>query len=171
MGNIELYELSETLRTTQCLACLRHSKEGTSYCGCGKCLIPLQEHTDNIKRRFDILADPLLVVKRGRAGELHGPQEWQYHHWKVVDAAKKCKKREFESIAKRWRDDLSYWDTQQKHRWSLEYCMFLVSLKTIKITYKATRTERDRYKNQLVLRWKIRRSRARCQFTKILEMR
>ena len=79
MGNIELYELCETLRTTQCLACLRHSEEGTSYCGCGKCLIPSQEHTDN-KRRIDILADPVLVVKRGRAGELHGLEEWQYHH-------------------------------------------------------------------------------------------
>ena len=46
MGNIELYELSETVRTTQCLICVKHSREGTLYCGCGKCLIPSQEYTD-----------------------------------------------------------------------------------------------------------------------------
>ena len=28
MDNIELYELSETVRTTQCPTCLRHSKKG-----------------------------------------------------------------------------------------------------------------------------------------------
>ena len=30
MGNIELYELGETVRTTQCPFCLKHFKEGTS---------------------------------------------------------------------------------------------------------------------------------------------
>ena len=138
MGNIELYELSETVRTTQCPTCLKHSKEGTIYCGCGKCLIPSQEHADKIKRRIDILADPLYVVKRGRQGERHGPEEWQYHHWKAVDAAKNCKKREYTSIARRWRDDASYRDTQQKHGWSLEYCMFLDHLKKIPITYRSS---------------------------------
>ena len=28
MGNIELYQLSETVRTTKCPLCLKHSKEG-----------------------------------------------------------------------------------------------------------------------------------------------
>ena len=35
MGNIELYELGESVRTTQCPTCLRHAKEGTI--NCGKC--------------------------------------------------------------------------------------------------------------------------------------
>ena len=37
----------------------------------------------------------------------------------AVDAAKHCKKRKYTSIARRWRDDASYRDTQQKHGWSL----------------------------------------------------
>ena len=65
MGNIELYELSATVRTTQCLLCLRHSNEGSIYCGCGECLILSQEHADKFQRIIDILADPLYVVKRG----------------------------------------------------------------------------------------------------------
>ena len=32
MGNIELYELGETVRTNQCPTCLRRSKEGKVYC-------------------------------------------------------------------------------------------------------------------------------------------
>ena len=89
MGNIELYELSETVRTTRCPICLKHSKYGTIYCGCGKCLIPPNEHEEKIRKRIDILAEPLYVVKRGRQGQRHDHEEWQYHHWKAFDAAKK----------------------------------------------------------------------------------
>ena len=34
MCTIELYELGETVRTTQCPTCLRHSEEGTVHCVC-----------------------------------------------------------------------------------------------------------------------------------------
>ena len=50
MGNIELYDLSEIVITTQCPFSLKHSKEGTIYCGCGSCLIPSQEHEGKIRR-------------------------------------------------------------------------------------------------------------------------
>ena len=40
MGNIEVYELVETVRKTQCPICVKRSREGTIYCGCRKCLIP-----------------------------------------------------------------------------------------------------------------------------------
>ena len=72
--------------------CLTHSKEWTIYCGCGECLILSQEHTDEVKRIIYILAEPLYAVKRGRQGQRHGPEEWQYHHWKAVDAAQNYKK-------------------------------------------------------------------------------
>ena len=49
MGNIDLFELSETVRTTQCPICLNHSQPGTIYCGSVMCLIPSQEHAENFK--------------------------------------------------------------------------------------------------------------------------
>ena len=64
------------------------------------------------------------------------------------------REREYESIAKRWIEDPDYRDSQQEHGWTLECCMFLDYTKTIKINFKATRGERDRYKKQFVLRWK-----------------
>ena len=83
IGNIELYEFGVTVRTTPCPTCLVTIN----------LLWLSQEQTDKIKRRTDILADPLYVVKRGRARERHEPEEWQYHHWKSTDAARNCKKR------------------------------------------------------------------------------
>ena len=72
----------------------------------------------------------------------------------AVDAAKNCKKLEFSSITRRWRNDASYRDTQQTHGWSLEYCMFLDYLKKIPMPHRATQEERNRYTNHFVLKWK-----------------
>ena len=132
-GNIDLYATERN----SVLCAMKHSKEGTTYCGCGKCLIPSQEHPHKFERRIDILADPLYAVKRGRAGERHGPEEWQYHHWKAVDAARNSRKREYEFIARMWREDPSYRDTQQIHGWTFESCMFLDYLKKIQITLQS----------------------------------
>ena len=40
LGFVELYALGEISKTVQCLTCLRYSKEVTSYCTCGACLVP-----------------------------------------------------------------------------------------------------------------------------------
>ena len=109
----------------QCPICLKHAKEGTIYCGCGKCLILSHEYEDYFSKRIVIPADSLYVVKRGRARERHGPEEWQHHHWKTLDAAPNCRIREYESTGRRWRDDPYCRVTQQKHGWFLAYCMFL----------------------------------------------
>ena len=92
MGNIELYELGETVRPTQCPTCLRRSTEETVYCVCGKCLMPSPEQTERIKNPIDIIADLVYVVKRGVRGVRHGPENWQYHHWKAKDAPKTTRK-------------------------------------------------------------------------------
>ena len=155
MGNIELYELGEPVRTTQCLICLKHSKEGTKNCGCGKCLMPSQEHEDTIRKRIDILAEP-RYVKRGRQGQRHGHEEWQHHHWKPADVANNCKKRGYTPIAGRWRDEASYRYTQQYHGWSLEYCLFLDFLKEDPDNAQRYSTQGKRLpcRSHFTLKWK-----------------
>ena len=98
IGNIGLYELGETDRANQCSSCLRHSKEGTVYCVCGKCLMPSPEQTEKIKNRIDLISDPLYVIKQGTHGERHGPEERQYH-WKAEDATTNVKKRRFTTFS------------------------------------------------------------------------
>ena len=38
LGNIELHELGQISRTTQCQSCLKHVLEGLIFCSCGICL-------------------------------------------------------------------------------------------------------------------------------------
>ena len=54
-----------------------------------------QEHGVKNQKRTDILAERLYVIKRRSQGQRHVHEEWQNHHWKAVDAAKNCNKREF----------------------------------------------------------------------------
>ena len=142
MGNIELYEHLSVLFASN-----------IALYGCGKCLVPSQEHADKFQRRIDILVEPRYIVKRGRQGERHGPEELQYHHGKTT-MLPKIARNECTSVARRWRDDASCRDTQQEHGRSLEHCMFLDNLKKIPITHRATQGERNRYKNHFVLKWK-----------------
>ena len=83
-----------------------------------------------------------------------------HHHWKAVDAAKNCKKGEYESIAQRWKDDPSCRDTQNMDGRSRTACSWTTSRRS---------REQDRCTNQLVLRCKIRRTQVRCQFTIFLK--
>ena len=79
IGNLELYELEETVRTTQCLACSRHSKKWDGVLRCGKCLMPSLEQSERIRNRIDIIPDPLYIVKKRVRGERRGHEDWQYH--------------------------------------------------------------------------------------------
>ena len=79
---------------------------------------------------------------------------WQYHHWKAKDGSTNVDKRGYSTVAERRRDDPSYRQTQQDHGWTLEYCIFLVYLKTVEIEHKATWDENRYKKNQYVSRWK-----------------
>ena len=91
---------------------------------------------------------------RGKQGQRHGTEEWQYHHWNSVDAAKNWNKRGFSFIAGWWTDETSHRYTQQYHRWSLEYWMPVDYLKTIQISYNATRGERLRCRVHFIQKWK-----------------
>ena len=74
---------------------LDFSKEGTVYCSCGKNLMPSPEQTGKIQNRIDIISNPLYVIKQGKRRERHGPEEWQYHHWKARDATNNVIKRRY----------------------------------------------------------------------------
>ena len=58
MGNIELHELGQILRTVQCHPCLKHIPEGLTFCVCGVCLRPDEETIKRIKAKFQALTVP-----------------------------------------------------------------------------------------------------------------
>ena len=77
MGNIEVCEPGETVKTTQCPSCFKYSKEGTVYCLCGTCHMHSPEPTEKIKNRIGIISNPLHIIKKVN-------QENVMHHTLVV---------------------------------------------------------------------------------------
>ena len=62
LGTIELYELGEMSKKTQCQSCSKYSVEGLLYCSCGVCLMPSLEQKRKIKSESEILSVPFYVV-------------------------------------------------------------------------------------------------------------
>ena len=67
--------------------------------------MPSPEQKEKLKNRIDIIPNPLYVIQQGRRGECHGPEEWQYHHWKARGATTNVINRGHKIIAKRWIKD------------------------------------------------------------------
>ena len=96
LGSIALYELGEISKTVpgifkrRNILCLR------------------QNETRKIKNRFEIMSNPLYSIKEDDSrGPRHGPQQWQYDHWKAKDATGRLR-RGYDSIVDRWLKDKRY---------------------------------------------------------------
>ena len=82
LGNVELFELCETLPKVQCSHCLLPWHQGIVYCTCGQCLIDSESIIKFNKLRLDALSIPNYVLKKGPShGARHGKTEVQreYH--------------------------------------------------------------------------------------------
>ena len=65
MGNVELFELCETIPKVQCSQCLLHSNQGVIYCTCGHLLVESESSQNFNKLRLDALSVPHYVIKKG----------------------------------------------------------------------------------------------------------
>ena len=78
LGNVELFELCETLPKVQCSHCLIDWNQGIVYCTCGQCLIESESRRKFNKLRLDALSIPNYVKKKGPThGARHGKTEVQ----------------------------------------------------------------------------------------------
>ena len=64
LGNVELFELCETIPKVQCSHCLLHWNQGIVYCTCGQCLIDSESRRKFNKLRLDALSIPTYVIKK-----------------------------------------------------------------------------------------------------------
>ena len=71
LGNVELFELCETIPEVQCSHCLLYWNQGIVYCSCGQCLIDSKSRRKFNKLRLDALSIPHCVIKKGRNHVLH----------------------------------------------------------------------------------------------------
>ena len=81
MGNVELFEICETIPKVQCSECLLYWNQGIVYCTCGH-LFRENESSRRFHRwQLDILSIPNFVIKKVRLhGNRHGKTEAQKEH-------------------------------------------------------------------------------------------
>ena len=96
MGNVELFELCETILKVQCSECLLYWNQGIVYCTCGHLLRKNGSSRHLHKWQLDVLSIPNYVIKKGRPhGARHGKTEAQKEHFIAHNARKRCVKNGF----------------------------------------------------------------------------
>ena len=91
MGNVELFELCETIPKVQCSECLLHWNQGVIYCTCGHLLVESESSQNFSQWRLDALSIPNYVIKKGRPhGARHGKTDAQKEHFVAHNARKRC---------------------------------------------------------------------------------
>ena len=64
MGNVELFELCETIPKVQCSECLLYWNQGIVYCTCGHLLRENESSRHLHQWHLDVLSIPNDVIKR-----------------------------------------------------------------------------------------------------------
>ena len=81
MGNVELFELWETIPEAQCKECLLYWNQGIVYCTCGHLLRENQSSRGILRWTLDLLSIPNYVIKKGRPhGHRYGKTKEQREH-------------------------------------------------------------------------------------------
>ena len=94
LGNVEFFELCETMPKVQCSQCLLYWNQGIVYCTCGQFLVESESKRKFTKLRLDALSFPHYVIKKGRChGAGHGKTEEQKEYHIAWNAWKKCCKK------------------------------------------------------------------------------
>ena len=129
MGNVELFELCETIQKLQCFQCLLHWNQGVICCTCGHLLVGSESSPNFNQWRLDAFSIENYVIKKGRPrGARHGRTEAQKEHFIAHNARRRCLKKIFEGIYDRFLKDSTYRDSQLKIGWTGETCIAMDNL-------------------------------------------
>ena len=106
IGNVELFELCETIPKVPCSECLLYWNQGIDYCTCGHLLRENESSRHLHQWQLDVLSIPNYVIKKGRPhGARHGKNEAQNEHFIAHNARKRCIKKGFQGIHDRFQKD------------------------------------------------------------------
>ena len=147
MGNVELFELFETIPKVQCKECLLYWNQLIVYCTCGH-LLRENESSRHLHRwRLDVLSIPNYVIKKGRPhGARHGKTAAQKEHFIAHNARKRCIKKGCKGIHDLFQKDLRYRDAQLKADRTEEKCIEMDELAQTDFTYRPSTEEFERCK-------------------------
>ena len=158
LGNVELFELCETIPKVQCSHCLLYWNQGIIHCTCGQFLVESESSRKFHKVRLDALSIPHCVIKKGRChGARHGKTEEQKEYHIAWNAWKRCCKRvdsqgeHYKGIHDRFLRDRVYRESQLSIGWTEQKCIEMDELAKQDHTYRLSKEELKRYQGQWYL--------------------
>ena len=152
MGNVELFELCETIPKVQCSECLLYWNQGLVGCTCGHLLKESEASQLFHQWRLDAFSIENCVIKKGRPrGNRHGRTEAQKEHFIAHNARRRCVKKKFEGIHDRILKDSTYRDSQLQIGWTEETCIAMDKLAQEDHSHCPLPEEFDSYRKN----WKI----------------
>ena len=158
MGDVELFELCETLAKVQCSQCLLYWNQGVIYCTCGQFLVESESRRKFRKLRLDALSIPHFLIKKGSCQDArHGKTEEQKEYHTAWNAWKRCCKRvgsqggNFKGIHDRFLRDQVHCESQLLIGWTEPKCKEWDELAQEDQTYRLTPEEKRRYQGQWYL--------------------
>ena len=96
MGNVDLFELRETIPKVQCSECLLSWNQGIVCCTCGHHLKESEASQHFHQWPLDVLSIENYVIKKERPrGARHGKTEAQKEHVTAHNARRRCLKKNF----------------------------------------------------------------------------
>ena len=140
LGNVELFELCETIPKVQRSQCLLYWNQGVIYCTCGQFLVESKSRRKFNKQRLIALSIPHYVIKKGRPhGARHGKTEAQKEHFVAHNARKRCIKKNYDGIHDRFQRDQACRESQLKIGWTKQKCIEMDKLAQEDRTYRLSK--------------------------------
>ena len=147
MGNVELFELCETIPKVECSEWLLYLNQGVIYCTCAHLLVASESSQNFCQWRLDALSIPHYVIKKVRPhGARHGKTDAQKEHFVAHKARKRCIKNYFDGIHARFKRDPVYRDSQFKIGWTEEKCIAMDKLAQEDHSHRLSSEEHERYR-------------------------
>ena len=147
MGNVELFELCETIPKVHCSECLLSGNQGIVFCTCGHLLQESEASQNFHQSRLDAFSIPHYIIKKGRPrGARHGKTEAQEEHFMAHNARKRCIKKNFDGIHDRYQRDSTYRDSQLKIGWIEDTCLAMDKVAQENHSYCPSCQEFERYR-------------------------
>ena len=147
MGNVELFELCETIPKVQCWECIFCWNQGIVHWTCGHLLKESEASQHFHQWRLDAFSIENYVVKKKRPrGARHGRTGAQKEHFTVHKARRRCLKKNLKEILGRFLKDSTFGDSQFRIGWTEETCIAMDELAQEDHSYCPLPEEFDRYR-------------------------
>ena len=142
-GNIEISEIVNAEPKWQCKYCLNHCNPGVIYCVCGRLMT-----TDSAEnRKYISFSIPCFYIRKDRPrGHRYGKAPGCKEYHTADQLAKKCRKREYDSIHDRYIRDKAFRKAMIDHGRTEQMIIEMDKLAKEDHSYKASKEEIEFYR-------------------------